>query len=111
MYLAQFGGIASNYFFVTSLSLIGTLYLNFIGGRLTEVNPVIQQYSSYRYDQYDPAGDGTGRCMLCHMPWLELADDYIVVDGPQVLMQEVSIPACKAHRLVDQQLPLGHSLQ
>ena len=47
VYLAQFGGIASNYFFVTSLSLIGTLYLNFIGGRLTEVNPVIRQLSPY----------------------------------------------------------------
>lgn len=47
VYLAQFGGIASNYFFVTALSLIGTLYLNFIGGRLTEVNPVIKQLSPY----------------------------------------------------------------
>lgn len=47
VYLAQFGGIASNYFFVTSLSLIGTLYLNFIGGRITEVNPVISQLSPY----------------------------------------------------------------
>jgi hypothetical protein len=47
VYLAQFGGIASNYFFVTALSLIGTLYLNFMGGRLTEVNPVIKQLSPY----------------------------------------------------------------
>lgn len=47
VYLSQFGGIASNYFFVTALSLIGTLYLNFIGGRLTEVNPVIKQLSPY----------------------------------------------------------------
>ncbi len=47
VYLAQFGGVASNYFFVTALSLIGTLYLNFIGGRLTEVNPVIKQLSPY----------------------------------------------------------------
>jgi hypothetical protein len=47
VYLSQFGGIASNYFFVTALSLIGTLYLNFIGGRLTDVNPVIKQLSPY----------------------------------------------------------------
>jgi hypothetical protein len=47
VYLAQIGGIASNYFFVTALSLIGTLYLNFIGGRITEVNPVISQLSPY----------------------------------------------------------------
>ncbi|MBC8462820.1 hypothetical protein H8D76_00515 [Candidatus Bathyarchaeota archaeon] len=47
VYLSQFGGIASNYFFVTALSLIGTLYLNFIGGKLTEVNPVIKQLSPY----------------------------------------------------------------
>jgi hypothetical protein len=47
VYLAQFGGLASNYFFVTALSLIGTLYLNFIGGKLTEVNPVIKQLSPY----------------------------------------------------------------
>lgn len=47
VYLTQFGGIASNYFFVTALSLIGTLYLYFMGGRLTEVNPVIKQLSPY----------------------------------------------------------------
>lgn len=47
VYLAQFGSIASNYFFVTALSLIGTLYLNFMGGRLSEVNPVIKQLSPY----------------------------------------------------------------
>ena len=47
VYLSQFGGIASNYFFVTALSLIGTLYLNFIGGKITEVNPVISQLSPY----------------------------------------------------------------
>jgi len=47
VYLAQFGGVASNYFFVTALSLIGTLYLNFVGGRLTDVNPVIKQLSPY----------------------------------------------------------------
>jgi hypothetical protein len=47
VYLAQFGALASNYFFVTALSLIGTLYLNFIGGRITEVNPVISQLSPY----------------------------------------------------------------
>lgn len=47
VYLSQFGGIASNYFFVTALSLIGTLYLNFMGGRLTDVNPVIKQLSPY----------------------------------------------------------------
>ncbi len=47
VYLAQFGGVASNYFFVTALSLIGTLYLNFVGGRLTDVNPVIEQLSPY----------------------------------------------------------------
>lgn len=46
-YLAQIGGIASNYFFVVSLSLIGTLYINFMSGALTEVNPVIKQLSPY----------------------------------------------------------------
>ncbi len=47
VYLAQIGNIASNYFFVVSLSLIGTLYINFISGALTEVNPVIKQLSPY----------------------------------------------------------------
>lgn len=46
-YLAQIGGIASNYFFVVALSLIGTLYVNFIRGRLTEVSPVLKQLSPY----------------------------------------------------------------
>lgn len=46
-YLSQIGGIASNYFFVVSLSLIGTLYINFISGSLTEVSPVIKQLSPY----------------------------------------------------------------
>ncbi|MCJ7730919.1 hypothetical protein MUP51_01265 [Candidatus Bathyarchaeota archaeon] len=47
VYLAQIGGIASNYFFVVALSLIGTLYINFISGALTEVSPVIKQLSPY----------------------------------------------------------------
>ena len=47
MYLAQIGGLATNYFFVVSLSLIGTLYINFITGTITEVNPVIKQLSPY----------------------------------------------------------------
>ncbi len=46
-YLAQIGGIAANYFFVVSLSLIGTLYINFISGSLTDVSPVIKQLSPY----------------------------------------------------------------
>jgi len=47
VYLAQIGGLATNYFFVVSLSLIGTLYINFITGTITEVNPVIKQLSPY----------------------------------------------------------------
>ncbi|MCW4048291.1 MAG: hypothetical protein NWE89_01010 [Candidatus Bathyarchaeota archaeon] len=46
-YLSQLGDIASSYMFVVSMSLIGTLYLNFIGGRLAQVNPVIVQLSPY----------------------------------------------------------------
>lgn len=46
-YLAQIGSIASNYFFVVALSLIGTLYVNFISGNLTEVSPVMEQLSPY----------------------------------------------------------------
>ncbi len=46
-YLSQIGAIAANYFFVVALSLIGTLYINFISGALTEVNPVIEQLSPY----------------------------------------------------------------
>lgn len=46
-YLAQIGGIAANYFFVLALSLIGTLYVNFIRGTLTEVSPVLRQLSPY----------------------------------------------------------------
>ena len=47
VYLAQIGGIATNYFFVVSLSLIGTLYFNFITGAITQVNPVIKQLTPY----------------------------------------------------------------
>jgi len=46
-YLAQIGGIAANYFFVVALSLVGTLYINFMSGSLTEVSPVIEQLSPY----------------------------------------------------------------
>ena len=46
-YLAQIGGIAANYFFVVALSLIATLYINFMSGSLTEVSPVITQLSPY----------------------------------------------------------------
>jgi hypothetical protein len=46
-YMAQVGEITSSYFFVVSMSLIATLYLNFIGGRLTQVSPVIKQLSPY----------------------------------------------------------------
>ena len=46
-YLSQIGGIAANYFFVVSLSLIGTLYINFISGSLTDVSPVIKQLTPY----------------------------------------------------------------
>lgn len=40
-YMSQIGGIASSYLFVVAVSLIGTLYVNFIGGRLARVSPVI----------------------------------------------------------------------
>jgi hypothetical protein len=46
-YLAQAGGIASSYPFVGAMSLIGTLYFNFISGRLVQVSPVIRQLSPY----------------------------------------------------------------
>jgi hypothetical protein len=46
-YLAQVGGIASNTFFIIATSLIGTLYFNFLSGRLAEVSPIIQQLSPY----------------------------------------------------------------
>jgi hypothetical protein len=46
-YLAQIGSIATNYFFVVSFSLIGTLYINFISGTIKEVSPVIEQLSPY----------------------------------------------------------------
>ena len=46
-YLSQIGAIAANYFFVLALSLIGTLYVNFISGNLTEVSPVMEQLSPY----------------------------------------------------------------
>jgi hypothetical protein len=46
-YVAQIGSIATNYFFVVSLSLIGTLYINFVSGRITQVNPVIDQLAKY----------------------------------------------------------------
>jgi hypothetical protein len=46
-YMAQVGEITSSYFFIVAMSLITTLYLNFIGGRLTQVSPVIQQLSPY----------------------------------------------------------------
>jgi len=46
-YLAQIGGVAANYFFVVAISLIGTLYINFISGNITEVSPVLKQLSPY----------------------------------------------------------------
>jgi hypothetical protein len=46
-YLAQIGTIASNTSFVLATSLIGTLYLNFLNGRMIEVSPVIEELSRY----------------------------------------------------------------
>jgi len=46
-YMAQVGSIASSYPFVMAMSLIGTLYFNFVSGRLIQVNPVISQLSPY----------------------------------------------------------------
>jgi len=46
-YLAQAGWIASSYPFVAAMSLIGTLYFNFVSGRLVQVSPVIRQLSPY----------------------------------------------------------------
>ena len=46
-YMAQAGWIASSYTFVMAMSLIGTLYFNFVSGRLVEVSPVIRQLSPY----------------------------------------------------------------
>lgn len=46
-YLAQAGGIASSYPFVVAMSLIGTLYFNFISGRLVQVSPVINELTRY----------------------------------------------------------------
>ena len=47
VYLSQLGGIASNYFFVVALSLIGTLYINFISGAIVNVSPVLENLKLY----------------------------------------------------------------
>jgi hypothetical protein len=46
-YLASVGGITSSYIFTLGISLIGSLYLTFIRGTLTEVSPVLSQLSPY----------------------------------------------------------------
>ncbi len=46
-YLAQIGAIASNTSFILATSLIGTLYLNFLNGRMIKVSPVIEELSRY----------------------------------------------------------------
>jgi hypothetical protein len=46
-FMSQIGEITSNYFTVMAISLIGTLYINIVRGRVTEVNPVIGQLAPY----------------------------------------------------------------
>jgi hypothetical protein len=46
-YLSQVGGIASSFPIVVAMSLIGTIYFNFVSGRLVQVSPVISQLSPY----------------------------------------------------------------
>lgn len=46
-YLVQVGGIASNTFLVMAVSLIGTLYIYFLNGRLISVAPVIAPLAKY----------------------------------------------------------------
>lgn len=46
-FLAQIGDITSNYFTVMAISLIGTLYVNIVRGRIQEINPVIGQLTPY----------------------------------------------------------------
>lgn len=46
-YLSQVGDLTSNYLAVLGMSLIGTLYINFIRGSLAKVSPVVQQLSPY----------------------------------------------------------------
>ncbi|MFP3950865.1 MAG: hypothetical protein ACLFVP_01790 [Candidatus Bathyarchaeia archaeon] len=46
-YLASIGGITSNYLFSIPISLIGSLYVSFVNGRLLEVSPVIAQLRPY----------------------------------------------------------------
>jgi len=46
-YVAQIGDVASNYFFVVSVSIIGTLYYYFVTGAIAQVNPVVEQLSPY----------------------------------------------------------------
>jgi hypothetical protein len=46
-FLAQIGEITSNYFTVMAISLIGTLYVNIVRGRIQEINPVIGQLTPY----------------------------------------------------------------
>jgi hypothetical protein len=46
-YLASIGSINSNSLFVLGISLIGSLYVSFVRGRLTQVSPVMVQLSPY----------------------------------------------------------------
>jgi hypothetical protein len=46
-FTSQIGEITSNYFTVMAISLIGTLYVTFVSGRITEVNPVIGGLRKY----------------------------------------------------------------
>jgi len=46
-YLSSIGGITSNYLFSIPISLIGSLYVSFVNGRLLEVSPVIAQLRPY----------------------------------------------------------------
>jgi hypothetical protein len=46
-FASQIGEITSNYFTVMAISLIGTLYVSFASGRITEINPVIGGLKKY----------------------------------------------------------------
>lgn len=46
-FLVQIGEITSSYFTVMAISLIGTLYVNIVRGRIQEINPVIGELTPY----------------------------------------------------------------
>jgi hypothetical protein len=46
-YLSSIGSMTSSYAFVLGISMLGSIYLSFIRGRMTDVSPVITELSPY----------------------------------------------------------------